>query len=660
MLGAPARPVRDRSGTNPARTGTNRRGRAAKVEKLAPLLGVAAESVDTRREPGESAAPPMHPSDKGACDLHAGGTRSPVLCRWVLCAGALVAFAGGGARAWDAPATYVPRGLIVSGSYPGTVQDPLVFVNDAVGAGIFYDSGLYGSRSVIGNVEAGHIWGGHDVFSRTALGLGNAVKRTVTGSGAVAAYDFHATMVGHVLAGTGYVAASGTVPAHLMPEGMGMAPLAALWSGAIATAYATDPADVGSFDSTPASTVSVYRQFFQGISGTRADVINSSFGFSDPAGLEPESLAIDALARANPTATFVAAAGNSGTGAVGAPGSVYNGITVGSLGGASLRTPSDFTSHGLVDFQNPQTNLTLADVRIGVDLAAPGERQFLAAYLGPTGGLAPLTTITRNPPPTNLYFQEMDGTSFASPVVAGGIALMKDAAKYFALPATALDSRVMKAVLMATAAETDGWDNGQATVGGVVRTTQALDEFTGAGALDLQAAGLTYVDGVTTDLAGTAGGTIGSSGWDLGAVAVGGTTDYVFDSTLSGPTELDVSLNWFTGGVFDAGGNTGTRTSFANLDLQVWSIRSGSFSKLVAESASIYNNAELLRCTLPAGSYGLRVSLPTMVYDIGATPVTAETYGLSWTTTAVPEPSTIAMAAGGVLSFVIAVRGRRR
>ena len=578
---------------------------------------------------------------------------------WLLLAVASIAGAAGQVRA-ASPTTF-PVGQIVSGSYPGTQQNPMVFVNDAVGASLFYDAGLYGSRSVIGNVEAGYVWGGHEVFDRSGLGLGNAVQRTVSGSGVTGVYDFHATMVGHVLAGTGYIPATGTSSAGFSYGGIGMAPLAKIWSGAIATSYATGTDAIGSFSSTPASTVPVYRQFFQGISGTRADVINSSFGFDDPAALEPESLAIDALARENPMATFVAAAGNSGTAQVGSPGSVYNGIAVGSLGGPSLRTPSSFSSHGRIDFHNPQTGTTLTGVRMGVDIAAPGEQQFLAAYLGPTGGLAPLTNVTQNPSPTNLYFTNMDGTSFAAPVVAGGVALMKDAAKYFGMPATALDSRVVKAVLMATADRTDGWNNGQATVGGVVRTTQGLDEWAGAGALDLQAAGLTYVDGATTDLAGTSGGTIGASGWDLGSVAVGGASDYVLDATLSGPTELDVSLTWFAGGVFDAAGNTGTRTSFANLDLQVWNVVSGSFATLVAESASLYNDSELLRLTLPGGGlYGLRVTLPQMLYDVGGTAVTAETYGLSWTTVAVPEPSAVALAASGAALVLVAFRRRRR
>lgn len=553
------------------------------------------------------------------------------------------------------PATRLARLEFMAGPYP---TGPFTFVNDAVGAGIFYNTGLFGSRSVIANVEAGYVWGGHEVFNRAGSGLGPAVARLVAAPGVTGELDFHATMVGHVLAGTGYVPASGTSAATVTYVGTGIAPFGTLWSGAIATAYSTSTTSIGAFSATPASTVPVYQQFFQGISGTKADVINSSFGYGDPAAVEPESLAVDALARENPTVTFIAAAGNDGSGQAGAPGNVYNGITVGSVGGTGFRTPSSFSSHGLVDFYNPATATVLEGVRVAVDIAAPGEQQFLAAYLGPTGGLVPLTSVTRNPSPTDRYFVNMDGTSFASPVVAGGVALMKDAAKSFGLPASALDSRVIKAVLMASAAETVGWNNGQATVGGVVRTTQALDARTGAGAVDLEAAGLTYVNGATVDVAGLGGGAIGATGWDFGAVAVGGTTDYVLNATLTGTTELQVSLNWFAGGVFDAAGYTGSRTSFANLDLQVWSVVGGSFSSLVAESASLYSNAEMLRLTLPGGDYGLRVAFPEKIYDIGATPVTMETYGLSWTTIAVPEPSTLWIMAGG--AAVAFVRRRRR
>lgn len=547
--------------------------------------------------------------------------------------------------------TLPARGTYLAGPYPA---GPYTFVNDAVGAGIFYDSGFLGGSTVIGNIEAGFIWGDHEVFDRSGLGLGPAVERQLAGTGALEQDDFHATMVGHVLAGTGYVAATGSTAAEFSAVGVGMAPLARLWSGAIATSYSSTT--IGSFQSTPESTIPVFRQFFQGISGTACDVINSSFGSDDPAATEPQSLAIDALACGNPGTTFVAAAGNDGPAAVVAPGACYNTITVGSVGGPAFRTPSAFSSHGRVDFYNPATGLTLAGVRTAVDVAAPGESDILAAYLGPTGGLGPFPEYTQNPSPTDLFFTNINGTSFAAPAVAGGVALMKDAAKGLGfVPGTALDARVVKAVLMATSDATDGWDNGQASVGGVIRTTQALDERTGAGAIDLTAAGLAYVNGATMDVSGTTGGPIGTRGWDLGSIGIGGRADYPFVASLAKDTEFQVALNWFADGTFDGATDTGTRTAFANLDLQVWSVVSGSFSALVAESASVYNNEEFLRFSLPAaGDYGLRVLLPGMVYDVGAAPVTSKAYGLSWNLIVVPEPSAVAslLAAAGMAAIV--------
>jgi hypothetical protein len=230
------------------------------------------------------------------------------------------------------------------------------------------------------------------------------------------------------------------------------------------------------------------------------------------------------------------------------------------------------------------------------------------------------------------------------------------------MPGTALDSRVIKSVLMATSDRTDGWNNGQATVGGVVRTTQALDWATGAGALDLETAGLTYVQGNTIDVGGLGGGTIGLKGWDYGSVGVNAFNDYTFSSTLSSPYELQVSLNWFARGTFDNATDAGTRSAFANLDLQVWSIADGAFNSLIAESTSLYNNAEFLRFTLTgAGQYGLRVLSAGMIYDANAStaPVTSETYGLAWNMVIVPEPSALVMAAAGA-ALAATLASRRR
>jgi len=380
-----------------------------------------------------------------------------------------------GSPSFAQTATMDARGGFLTGPYDPMTGGNFQFVNDLVGGGIFYGSGFLGGSTIIGNVEAGHIWGGHAVFDRSGLGLGPAVERQVSAPGVTGQVDFHATMVGHILAGTGYVAASGTNPGGYSYLGVGMAPHARLWSGAIATSYATGTNDIGSFEADAASTVPVFRQFFRGISGTAADVINSSYGFGDPTSTDAVSLAIDALAAENPTVTFVAAAGNEATAAVSSPGNVFNGITVGSVGGTNFRTPSTFSSRGAVDFSNPVTGTTAIGVRAAVDIAAPGEHNVLAAYLGPTGGLTPLTDVIQDPSPTDLFFVNQDGTSFASPTVAGGVALMKDAAKGLGLPGTALDTRVIKSILMATSDRTDGWNNGQSLVGGVLQTTQGLD-----------------------------------------------------------------------------------------------------------------------------------------------------------------------------------------
>ena len=526
---------------------------------------------------------------------------------------------------------------ILGGNYP---SGPLTFVNSVVGWDTFFYNGFLGSGRVIANVEAGLVWGGHDVFDRPA-GSPSAVSKTLVGTGALHELDFHATMVGNVLAGTGYVA--GSDPANYYYIGLGMAPMAQIWTGAIATSYSTT--QTGAFDTTTDSTVSVYRAFFQGIGGVKPDVINSSWGGADLQ--SPEMLAVEGLARQNPTVAFVAAAGNGGSEAVSAPGSTFNSIAVGSVGGANFLQPSSFSSRGPADFYNPVTHQTVSGVRAAVDIAAPGESFLLAAYLGPTGSLgASNSPNVHNPSPTDLYFVNESGTSFAAPIVAGGITLLKDAAEnawFYNLNgiAAADDTRVIKSVLMAGATRTTGWNNGQSVNShGVVETTRALDYATGAGALNLDQAVTIYLLSGTRDLDGTGGGTISSAGWDF--ANVGGATqanDYFFDNPFQMPIELTISLNWFAGTSFDNSSGLGQDLHFSDLNLEVWQVLNGQFQTLLAESDSIYNNAEFLRVALGSGSYGIRVTFNGLVYETNSDSFSGEDYGLAWTTTATPEPS---------------------
>ncbi len=521
----------------------------------------------------------------------------------------------------------VAGSLVYSGNYP---SGPFTFVNNVLGWGDYFGAGFLGASTVIGNVEAGHIWSGHEVFNREPWATTGFT--TFQNPNALNELDYHATMVGHVLAGSGYV--TGTYPAQYTYAGLGMAPQAAVISGSVATQFSLT--SIGSFETTYESVVTPYKAFFTGTGSAQADVINSSWGGYDPAAVSPEAVALDGLSAVNSKVAFVASAGNSDVAPVGSPASNFNNIAVGSLGGSTFLVPSEFSSRGLADFYNPVTGSVVTESRVAVDLAAPGELLFLAAYLGTSGslGAAELPWL-QDPSPTDQYFVNMDGTSFSSPIVAGGVALLKDVAKThpwlnLAADPDALDTRVVKSVLMSGALETAGWDNAQTVAtDGVVTTTQALDAATGAGAFNLTRSTDAYFFG-TRDVAGPGGGTIASSGWDFGTVGLGATNDYIFGSAFGSDVELTVSLNWFAGRGFDNGSNLGSDLSFADLNLEVWRVNNGVFTAPVAQSFTTYNNAEFLRMDLLAGeTYGLRVTLAGMVYDTTGA-VASESYGLSW------------------------------
>jgi hypothetical protein len=423
-------------------------------------------------------------------------------------------------------------------------------------------------------------------------------------------------------------------------------------SGAIATTYSSST--LGSFSISQESAMNVYAAMSQGNGTLKADVINSSWGGGDPAGAGSIAVAIDGLAYENPTVAFVVSAGNGGNAVVGSPASGFNNIAVGSVGGATFLEPSSFSSRGLSDFYNPVTDITLTGVRSSVDIAAPGERMNLAAYRGNSGSIAAaLPSFVLQPPPNDRYFLEVDGTSFASPMVAGGIALLKDAANVFlASEPRAMDTRVVKSVLMASARETVGWNNGQNSMN---VTTQGLDPVTGAGAMDLVAAADVYYFG-TTDV-DAEGETIANVGWDSATVDLGSTFNYVFNTAFTQNMSLTVALNWFSVRSYDNLTYLGEDVAFSNLDLQVWSVDgSGQFLAKVGESISDYNNSEFLRIdSLSAGRYGLRVSFDSMVYDATGL-VTSEEFGLAWRAVAIPEPACGLLA---LASIGLGLRRRR-
>lgn len=503
----------------------------------------------------------------------------------------------------------------------------VTFVNDLLGWRPYAEAGFLGSSTVVGNVEAGLIWSGHEVFRRPPSSTNGFVS--FSNAYALNQLDYHATMVGHVLAGTGFNGASYDF------LGLGMAPDAAVLSGSVATWFSPD--SLGVFSNTYQSVVTPYRAFMTGQGVSRAaDVINSSWGGGDSLAMSPEAVALDGLAAQNRFSALVASAGNSTNAQVGWPGAGFNGITVGALGSMTFLVPTEFTSRGLVDFYNPATGTVVSNARVAVDIAAPGDDLYLAAYLGNQGGIAAaMPAFVQQPSPTNLYFINVGGTSFASPTVAGGIAVLKDVANRDMLwnlnsLTNAKDTRVVKSVLMAGALETFGWNNEQSRgTNGAVFTTTALDRAAGAGAMDMGRSGDAYFFG-TRDVPGTNGGLITSAGWDFGTIGLGASNSYVFGGAFGQPIELTVSLNWFAGRAFDMETNLGSNLSFADLNLEVWEVNDGAFSSLVGSSSTIYNNSEYLRLDLLGDrTYGLRVTFGGMVFDQTAG-VTSESYGLAW------------------------------
>ena len=515
---------------------------------------------------------------------------------------------------------------------------------NGIGASRFYAAGYTGSRAVVINVDGGYGWTGHDTLAGTAQlldarpfyqagGYGNEI-------GTLGSFDSHATMMAHALAGRGTTETQ-----------RGVAYGATLWSGAIATSFTIGSTN-WQWNRGSAFTYPYAEAMITGRAGRQVDVVNSSWGWNETTGNNAFTIALDGITRSS-ARTAVYSAGNNGTNTSqfwGSPGG-YNGIVVGALAasGTGYNTVASFSGRGAINYADPLGN-TVTAARARVDIVAPGQSLSLARYGGATGSNAGGTDPTNGA--TNLY-QNIGGTSVSSAVVAGAATLLNDMAydRYASNPRSH-DGQVIKAVLLNSATKIAGWTNAQATDGaGVLRTTQALDYNSGAGALNLNAAFDQFSAG-TNDLAGTTGGTIQGIGWDYGVVSQNGSNSYSFAQVLTGGTQLNATLNWFVGRTY--GGTTSdgfvnaSDDFFTNLALQVFRTDLPGQPRLVAESNAAYINTEHLSFVLPdTGLYQLRVSWMGERYDL--TGSNSQTYGLAWSSvTAVPEPGTLVMLLAGV------------
>jgi hypothetical protein len=569
---------------------------------------------------------------------------------------------GGAAAAVDGGATVVGTygiesfGVIDPASQATTSVSGGTFdLNTFLGAGRYYShtTPITGQNTIATNLEAGHFWNGHETLQHVATNTTNFLNSSDSFGGAAIApkYDRHATWAAMLIGGR----ATGQATPELWQQGL--APGTDLRSGAVATAW-SGTAYALSFDISGASYVTPYTAAF-GV----ADVVNSSYGYTDPGGTNVFTIFTDAMSFQNSSTLHVVSAGNStNANTVGAPGSGYNTLTVAALGNPNaFDAVAGFSSRGPQDFGyvTASGTVTVPGVRAPVDLAAPGVSIVSAFYGGQNGGNNATLPESVDAGSDPTAYSSINGTSFASPIVAGGATLVASGAKTLAplvSNSNASQSMVVKSLLLTGADKMTGWNNGQqsVTVGGTtfLQTTQSLDWALGAGRMNLDKTFDIQLNG-QIDVSGTTGllGPVSLRGWDFGSAVLGTTNDYVIADVLSAGSTLTTTLSWMRVRGYD--GAFVDEYAQADLDLSVWALDgNNAFTTLIASSASDYNTVEHLSFTVPAwGRYGLRIAYDSNTFDnTGGQWGSAsfpQDYGLAWT--AVPEPATVFLLAAGAV-----------
>jgi subtilisin family serine protease len=244
-----------------------------------------------------------------------------------------------------------------------------------VGAPAAWQRGLTGAGVRVAVLDTGIDTDHPDLVGKVAVG------EDFTGTGGIEDGFGHGTHVASIITGTG--AASGG-------RYRGVAPDVTLAVGKV-----LDDSGYGTDDSVLAGMTWAAAE-------SGAKVVNMSLGSGPSDGQDPMSMAVNALSRQYGT-LFVIAAGNSGADwTVSAPAAADDALAVGSV--SKQDVPSDFSSRG------PR----LGDGAAKPEISAPGGG-IVAAM---PAGVAPLGE------PVGDSYQKLDGTSMATPHVAGAAAIL--------------------------------------------------------------------------------------------------------------------------------------------------------------------------------------------------------------------------------------------
>jgi len=203
-----------------------------------------------------------------------------------------------------------------------------------------------------------------------------------------------------------------------------------------------------------------------------------------------------------------------------------------------------------------------------------------------------------------------DGTSFATPIVAGGAALLIDMGQDLG-HSTAPE--VIKSVLLNSADKLSGWSHS---------SSQPLDWNQGAGQLNLENAYNQYLNPEQDP------GAVSGVGWDRQDVDWESENLYTIDGLVPNGEIFSATLAWnriVSTDVEDIDDVIYSLEHLDNLDLYLYEASNPGFA--VASSISTIDNVEHIYYSVPEdGSYVLGVKMN------GASVGDSETYGLAWHT----------------------------